>query len=344
MGKFARRFAVTILTLAIAAGLGTAQAQTNPDAARAQWREAMRHLPKPGKGCYKAMFPTVSWYQIPCEKAPDKPYGPAFGNGGETIGNGRDVTIADKTVISQATGGFSAESGVVSEHDPNNGGAESYTLQMNTQFFSTPACNGQSGCLGWQQFIYASKPSQIFMQYWLISYIGSVNSSCPTNWISDGFLDCYLNSDAVTVNDRAPIPVTELTAVTLGGEAVAAGNNSVSLEDNGMLYSVAGPDSVVDLAPNWMDVEFNVFGNCCSSKANFNKGATLTVQIEVDDANRHAPSCKGAGYTAETNNMNFVAATPGVTEVANSTSHTITFTEMAGAPRTSICDAVTGAP
>src|SRR6202034_3982633 len=50
------------------------------------------------------------------------------------------------------------------------------------------ACDGHSGCVVWQQFIYATDyavkgKGAVFMQYWLIGW-GS--SACPSGFGSDG--------------------------------------------------------------------------------------------------------------------------------------------------------------
>jgi hypothetical protein len=73
------------------------------------------------------------------------------------------------------------------------------------------------------------------------------------------------------------------------------------------VYAAFGDDTVLNLAQGWNAAEFNVIGDCCSSEANFNSGATIVVRTAADTASTGAPSCAEEGFTAETNNLSFAA-------------------------------------
>jgi hypothetical protein len=76
------------------------------------------------------------------------------------VGNGNDVSVVvSGPKISPAIGSFdSVTPATVTESGPwggNPNAANAFTLQINDQFFSTPACKSVNGRLGWQQFIYS---------------------------------------------------------------------------------------------------------------------------------------------------------------------------------------------
>lgn len=65
-----------------------------------------------------------------------------------------------------------------------------------------------------------------------------------------------------------------------------------------------GRDTVVYLATNWNGSEFDIIGDGGGSEANFNTGASLTVNSAVDDGTTKKPKCAaGAGGTPS---MSFV--------------------------------------
>ena len=100
---------------------------------------------------------------------------------------------------------------------------------------STAACNGHSGCLAWEQFVYSSSETSAFMQYGLIDY----GNSCPSGWNSyDG--SCYKNSAAVSVPKE---PITSLASLKLSGTAVNGGNDTLVFTAGTKAYSTTGKDS-----------------------------------------------------------------------------------------------------
>jgi hypothetical protein len=293
----------------------TARAADNPPqapkiaASREDWRAAMEALPTPVLGCFTSSYPRIEWRQAVCVKAPQRPYPPALSAGSQLIGNGNDVSGHMKTLITTARGSFPRVTGVTSEVGDVDGSppkvANTYSLQLNTDFFTTVACHGASGCQGWQQFVYSSSQGLAFMQYWLISYLGAKNASCPSGWIEYSS-DCYTNSQATSVNGGQRLPISQLIDLSLKGAAVAGGNDTFKLNAGLVAYSVTGLDSVVDLASAWHAAEFNIVGDCCSTRAVFNAGAYVKVEIVINPGNATAPTCLAEGFTGETNNLYFV--------------------------------------
>jgi hypothetical protein len=310
MNKRRRVATATAAGLVIAAGglLATAPARAaTPDAvARANWREAITKLTLPAAGCFRADYPDVAWTQVACREAPKTPYIPrhaTLGGVGNTVGDGADYAAAVTKLITHGVGSFTSVTGVTSIKD--QGQANTYSLQLNSNFFTTTICNGAvnpASCLGWQQFVY-SNSGVAFMQYWLINY----GSKCPSGgWMAYSG-DCYRNSAAVGVPIQS---IAQFPALTVTGTASATGNDKMVLTTSTSAYTTGGKDTVVHLADGWTQSEYNVIGDGGGSQSVFNKGSAITVHIALVDGIRTAPTCAtNAGTTGETNNLNLGACT-----------------------------------
>jgi hypothetical protein len=301
---------------AVAPGSSAQQEGPIESLARQAWRENMAQVATPSKGCFHASYPSIVWRQVACgtvrRDVHPTPHYYRFG-AQQTAGNGNDYTLQTSGVISSAVGTFPSVNGVTSEQSVGvpaygNGGilgANEYSVQLNTQFSSTTsACNGQSGCTVWQQWVYATDYSEqgegaIFMQNWLIGY-GS--SNCPSGFESDGSGDCYGNSDAALPPD---IPPTDLASLNLSATAQSGGNDTAVVTYDGEAYSTSQSDSTLDISQVWNTGEFNVVGNAGGSEAEFNSGSSITVNLAVSDGSSSAPSCVAdSGTTGESNNLN----------------------------------------
>ena len=257
------------------------------------WREVIARTSVPHEGCFEAEYPNAVWVESKCTVAPDKVYLPRGHNGPQTVGNGVDYAASVTNLMSAAVGTFPTVTGVTSERD---GGANVYSIQLNSNFMSTAACNGHSGCLAWEQFVYSSSETAAFMQYWLIDY----GNSCPSGWNAYSG-SCYKNSAAVTVPKE---PITSLASLKLSGTAVSGGNDTLVFTAGTKAYSTTGKDSVTYLATAWKQAEFNIIGDGGGSKATFNSGSSVTVRVAVTHGSTAAPSCaSNAGTTGETNNL-----------------------------------------
>ncbi len=284
---------------------------------REAWRTAIAQAPKPQEGCFKATYPSTAWTEVACHTAPQRPYLPRHGHRGYTVGNGNDYAAVVTSLISSGTGSFPVVKGVTHETGYNSK-ANTYSIQLNSQFFTTPVCNGAStpsSCLGWQQFVY-SNSGVAFMQYWLINY----GSTCPSGgWMAYSG-DCYRNSAAVSVPTQV---ITQLGNLKLTGSAVAGGTDTFVFTTAREAYSTSGKDSVVDLASAWKQAEFNVVGDGGGSSAKFNTGSSITVQIALKDGSTAAPTCQADdGTTGETNNL-----TLGQCSTAGGSTPSVTFKE-----------------
>ena len=303
-----------VLLLAV----GAQAAPPSADAAmRDAWRTAIAQTPVPQEGCFKATYPSTAWTKVACKAAPARPYVPRHGHQGYTVGDGNDYSAVVGGIIASGVGSFPVVTGVTRETGYNNR-ANTYSIQMNSQFFTTPVCNGAtdpSSCLGWQQFVY-SNSGVAFMQYWLINY----GSKCPSGgWMAYSG-DCYRNSAAVGVPSQV---ITQLDNLKLTGSAVAGGTDTFVFATASEAYSTTGNDSVVHLASAWNAIEFNVVGDGGGSSAKFNKGSSITVKIAIKDGSTAAPACKANdGTTGETNNL-----TLGSCATAGGSTPSVTFKE-----------------
>jgi hypothetical protein len=346
-GKSAFRPRYFNLTFGVAAGVVSAfwlqpslaaepaQSTLDPEAAAHEnWRAFMNQNAASPEGCFHASYPSYVWEKVDC-KIPHPRFHPVWKmpthGAGEVTGNGNDYVAKAAGLISATLGTFPKVTGVTSETGVGVAafggggilGPNEYTLQINTNFTGTTStCAGHSGCTVWQQFIYSpdyNTPGQaaVFMQYWLIGW-GS--SRCPSGWMSDGGGDCFRNSAFVAAPD---MPITSLGQLTLSGSAVAGGNDTVVFNNGTNAYSISGKDSVVNIASVWTESEFNVVGNAGGSRANFNRGSSVTVKAALTDGSTSAPTCvANAGSTGETNNLNL-----GTCTASGGTTPSIQFTE-----------------
>jgi hypothetical protein len=263
-------------------------------ASRDAWRAALLKIRQPKKGCFTASYPSLTWHEVPCVTAPLRPYPPVPFN----VGHGNDFSAKVPGTITAATGSFDAVNGVTSETGFSNV-ADSFSLQVNSSFFTTTACAGAAipaNCQGWQQFVY-SNDGFALMQYWLIHW----GAACPPGWTLSP-PSCYMNSTSVAV---PPQPIANLAQLSLSGQ-IAGGTDTIVMSTGANIFTASGNDTILNLAQGWNYAEFNIFGDGGSSTAAFNPGANLIVRTAVTDGTMNAPNCQGDGLTAETNNLNLV--------------------------------------
>jgi hypothetical protein len=309
--------AAALAVAGLSAGSASAATQSTPHT-KAAWQAAIAHVREPGRGCYSASYPTLAWHDVKCVAAPKLPLIPAPLSrsarhaGPAAVGDGQDYSAQVSGLISQATGTFGdVSSGITEQGEVGGSGSEvanSFSLQLNTQFFSgSPACSGSSDpsdCQAWQQFVYTYEDSSIgyiFMQYWLIDY----DATCPSGWTSYSD-DCYTNSNAAEVST---LTASQLASVQLSGSATSGGNDGVSLSlGSGQATTVTADDSMIDLASNWNTTEWGVFGDGGGSEAYFGANTSLEAQTALTaSSGSSAPTCVSEGFTGETNNLDLTA-------------------------------------
>ena len=281
---------------------------------RAEWQRAMSQIPVPKKGCFNSSYPSLEWREVPCGRPSNYPNPPHMGPRANVVGNGNDIAArVAGPMISSATGSFDSVTPagvtITGPWGGNPNAANAFTLQINSQFFQTPACAGVAGCLGWQQFIYSQNQCGgpcVFMEYWLINF-GPV---CPAGqpWNQSGN-SCWFNS----ASRRAPaVTAAQLQGTTLTGTAGAV-NDTVVLTSPGGNASAVATDTVISLSLQWNTAEFNIFGDCCSSATNFSAGTTVVTRTRVNNGTDNKPTCVAQGFTAETNNLSFALPAPAAT-------------------------------
>jgi hypothetical protein len=300
----------------------------------AGWRKAIATTRQPGKGCFTTKYPSLKWQPIRCVPTPKYPMPPRHGVVPQIIGNGNDVAVQAPTgVISSATGTFDTLTNVSSESGPiaNSGSsfANTYTLQVNTDFFTTSACNGSTNtnCRGWEQFVFENNPNahRAFIQYWLTDF----GTTCPSNFQSvsiGGHPDCVQLTNLSGAVATTAVPVTNLSQVTLTG-AASAGADSVIMIISNVAFSRAG-DNSVNASSGWKIAEFNVFGDGGNASsgggtAAFNNNAAFVTRTRIIYGGNAAPICVAQGFTGEKNNLSFgplpppVASQPGPAVIWN---------------------------
>jgi len=231
------------------------------------------------------------------------------------VGNGHDYTAdTSPNLISTSIGAFPKVKGVTSVQTVGGGvdGLNSYTLQLNSYFFTTTACGSIPDCEGWEQFVYENPPGasdgSLFIQDWLVAR-GPGFNGCPPGkgWQYLRGLGCVQNSpSSVNVPN---VSITELGQVIETGTAASSGD-SVFLSVAGTEYGMkVQSDAITDLSQHWMGSEFNVIGNAGGSTADFNSGSKITVDLQADDDLTTKPTCPAnSGTTGESNNLFFVKA------------------------------------
>ena len=293
------------------------------------------------EGCYQASYPSYLWDKVPCKAVTNPRVHPVARQGTSSFaglaGNGNDWVIKEPAALFlEVRGEFSGVTGVTSETGVGVAafggggilGPNEYSLQLNTNLTgTTAACAGHSGCTVWTQFIYATDfPTRgqagVFMESWLL---GWGFGACPSGFQPDGVGDCVINSPITPAPNK---PITSLGGLELLANVKTGGNLQLCFADlsqSSTLFTVVAKD-IVDIAAVWNEAEFNVVGDAGGSRAQFNPGSSITVQIEAFDGldNPPLPLCiANAGSTGETNNLNL----GGCTVSPFPRKHKINFTE-----------------
>ncbi len=282
------------------------------------WQQTIKELPTPSTGCFAANYPVAEWQSTPCNVEPELQYGWTPASRPYAVGAATDYTLVASSPLSSATGTFQNSAGVKEEGIQGGSGplvANTYSLQLNTNTFTTPLCStttnkyGSSGsaplaCKGWEQFIYSSTKNEVFIESWVIYYDGSGN--CPgVGWAAvAGGESCTKFSNYSSTLTGGPPTAAELEHVKLTGTSSASADEVKISTTGGHATAVNMPDTPLDLAGEWDRAQWGVYGDCCSTRAEFSGGAKLKVKTELSPDGPAAPTCVVEGHTAETNNLN----------------------------------------
>jgi hypothetical protein len=284
------------------------------------WRATMSRAPPPkAAGCFTSAYPSLEWKEVPCTTPLPRPHPPVRGTRPDNVGKATDFIANATGTISQATGSFDSVSGVTSVTDSATGKTDTFSLQINTNFMDSTKislCGGAAkpkDCQGWQQFIFDTDGCKddhgkifpcIYIQYWLVQYRNTSSPvTCPDGWAPSDTSNCFESSKAVGV---PPQTIAGLANMSLEGTAASGGSDYIvlSVGDPPTLHTAVNPDSIFNLAQNWNQAEFNIFGDCCTHTAIFNSGSTLVVRTSVNAG--ISASCAEGGFTGETNSLNLV--------------------------------------
>jgi hypothetical protein len=284
------------------------------------WRQLLGQKGLPAAGCFKAKYPSVQWNRIACSTPPrlwfPLPRSHRKGVNPLNVGDGHDYTAdTSPNLISTAIGAFPKVKGVKSvdsEGCCGEQGLNSYSLQLNSDFFQTAACGDIQNCVGWEQFVYSNPPGSsqgsLFIQDWLVGTEGSL-SGCPpdSGWEYVG-IGCVQNSPyGVNIPN---VSVTDLKDIVETGVAASSGDSiymSVGNTEYGMKNVQS--DGIVDLSEHWEGAEFNIIGNGGGDTADFTGKSKITVSIQTDTGETTAPTCPAnTGTTGESNNLFFLSA------------------------------------
>ncbi|HEY1659504.1 MAG TPA: hypothetical protein VGG14_14215, partial [Candidatus Sulfotelmatobacter sp.] len=262
--------AASMLSIAGVPSLLAAQSSDSEAQARQVWRETMHHVETYGTGCFHASYPSTQWEEVECGGVPNYRSALAKHTGNaqtETVaGNWYDYVAQAPSghLLGSAVGSFPTITGVTAEKTVNvpfNGGfsggltgPNEYTLQVNTNFANTAACDGYSYCYAWQQYVVSTGgPTEVFIEYWLINYgVHQGNKDiCPSGFIDIGqsFLFggegdmCVQNTASTIIYEKGPIPITDLAGLQLSGSAQANGTDRATATYNGEAYAATVKDS-----------------------------------------------------------------------------------------------------
>ncbi len=363
-------FALPVLILAYAAeALAQVPVPAPPAASPStetlkNWRSGMTQVPPPstaapGGGCFTASYPNIQWQEVPCAQGvtpPPFPPGPARtppAGGAFSVGNGVDP-IAGVTSghVSTAVGSFDSVSGVTSI--TGEFGANDYSLQLNSNTFSSPVCSGAgtpSQCVGWQQFVFSnlgctSGPNQVpcnFIQYWLIGW-GSMNCPVTGGWMffmNGNDEECYTNSNLLVPPQQ---PIANLGNLTVTAQANSGGLDSMIFSSGTTLYLVQNNANVLGLSTGWTAAEYNLVGDGNGTGSTLNSGSSMTVRTSLDNGTTSAPVCVSGtfgGYTAEFNNLNLQ---PPSGTTRSSTQPAMVWTQNSNSSSTAPCSAGVAVP
>ncbi|CAN3992452.1 hypothetical protein MCBRY_003278 [Methylocystis bryophila] len=338
-------------------------------ALRQSWRADMLKAAPPKPGCFHSTYPNKEWREAPCRTAPNIPYPMRTDLVRADVGGGSDYVAQVAGSISTASGTFNratnfSESGL--------GGANAFSLQLNTNRFVSPLCEPPSttpatpkspNCMGWQQFLFSNSSQGSFIQYWLIGYFDNRSTCseaadvahggcCPKDWTTfkatatvSGANGCFRNSPMSSpTTPRVILTAHTLLDMNLVGRVANNTDSVVFAADTQDLYTANGLSNILSLAGNWNAVEFNIVGDgAVSPIANFTDGTKMDVWVEVDGE----PTCAQpstsqptTGLTNESNNLTLVNGDSGpCCAWTGQGGGGISFTQSNAAGVKSICDA-----
>jgi len=284
------RFAFVFIVLA--GGAGTASAE-DPDILA--WHKVMTRRPLPKKErCFTVTYPNTQWVEEACATPPRGIW--RFAAAAQTADTPSAKVMSGP--ISTAIGSFDR----VSLPDGRARDSTVYSLQINSEHFDTPLCDGaeeRAKCKGWQQFMYIPNNSG-FVQYWLLHY----GPNCPEGWMSKKGGHCmrFGNCSVPPGNE----PLSDLIHMSFGGTAVSSGEHVLTVGTPGHKLHACKAANILGLATAWRVAQFGVFGDENGHELELDGGTTLVVRTTVYNGTKKRPACVEMLVTGETHNLEFV--------------------------------------
>ena len=281
------------------------------NAAIVAWSRDLVEKKLPQAGCFQIEYPAVTWSRVACSTSRE-PLAASLESGiiADKGGPSDDGTVklyASPNLISKAIGSFQdVKVKSVSTTSGKHKGPNSYSLQLNSHSYPSAACGaGAPDCIGWEQFVFSNRgpngTGAIGIDNWLYHA-----KKCPKSWAptpeKKGGFTCQLIVHGVDVPN---VPISKLGDVIMTGIASTDGD-TLYLAVGTKMYGLrkTQSDGLTDLSKHWQVAEFEVLGDCCSSKAVFGNGTSYTVRLEADTGQSAKPVCqKGNSTTAEWNNL-----------------------------------------
>jgi hypothetical protein len=287
---------------------GSVAAPSEEAAKRLAWQNEIQHSVPKEPGCYQAKnYPSQEWTKIPCvaglqpqEKVPALRARPA-----DVLPGGTAYTLSVPTGTLTSVTGFIQDIQnftTVSSGTTTN----TYSLQLNSDFFYSPKCGSKSSCRGWEQFVFMNYggSATLGIEVWLVNYLDSTTTTCP-----DGFVSAAPNCHAGPVSTQVPeVQFADLKGTTFTGTADPDGLDRVVItfgESSSTPPTAVVADSTVSFAANWQAAQFNVFGQGNYEVATFNPGALVKISVQgtPSQAGVTATCTLAAQGTGETSNL-----------------------------------------
>jgi len=281
------------------------------------WRQQVLAFPASTFECGQVTYPNTIWQHATCGPPINATY-----NVGYLTTDWTGELPSSGTYVGTAEGFFTSATGITNETDGGTVRDNNYSMQVNTNYFST-TMNG-SITTGWEQFIFANgagfshTDSALLISYGLIGWYSAHSDSCPTSnsqylvdkypytWKNVGdscYNATYPTGQIPQVNPSNSYPFSDLLV-----QGVAGSSGDTATVCSNSCYLNKAPISVLGLySSKWTDVEWNVFGNgYLHPTASFNSGTSLSIMVDLWDGSGNSiayPVCYNTSWTAESNSL-----------------------------------------
>jgi hypothetical protein len=301
--------AVTFVCLSLLPFLTLQESVAAPSeeaAKRLVWQSAIQQSVPREPGCYEAKkYPAQEWTKVPCGTAPlQQERVPAMqARPSNTLPGGNDFTLSVPAgTLTSVTGSIQD----IQNFSTETGGTDSYSLQVNSNYFTPAICGSNTGCYGWEQFVFMNDEGQgqLGIEAWLFNDSTGTPPACPLPFLGSP-PNCHAGPVSFTFPEE---PFADLKGTTMTATADPNGEDKVVVTFDASSspppMAVVG-DSTLSLAAHWQTAQFNVFGEGNGAVAMFNPGALVKVSVRGTPSQAGAtPTCTLTGQsTGENSNL-----------------------------------------